>query len=80
MASLCAHCGERPRIGFRLYAAVTAVMLGMGALGGVVFAYTFGSAVNADLQRHFDTKDAMRDRCIDGNDRACKLFEVEYAR
>jgi hypothetical protein len=44
-----------------------------GTVAGAFFGYT-------DVRRAMADRDALRATCVAGNDRACKLYEVDYGR
>lgn len=45
----------------------------VGVVAGAFYGYT-------DIRRTMADRDALRATCVGGNDRACKLYEVDYGR
>ena len=49
-------------------------------VGGAVLGFWIGTAFAADWNAVMAERDQMRSACLAGNDRACRMYEVEYGR
>ena len=52
-------------------------VFGLALVCGAAAGYFFGLT---SVEEVIEKRDAMRSECMKGNDRACRLYEVDYAR
>lgn len=52
----------------------------LGFVVGIFAGGWCGYLMFEDIAHDFDTQETLRAECVKGNDRACRMYEVDYGR